>query len=603
MRINPFSIIKTMKRQLITLLTVAFLGQLVASGLASAADSYGVGAAANISGQQVREIQTQQDPSLSATEEPNVVAPETPDKNKSVKRPDGSTQNPQFVLTKVNFKGNTVIDTRELEEIAKDTEGKEIYFSDLIDLTVKISRYYQSKGYLTSYAFVPEQQIKEGVAVIEIFESKNVKPKIAGNKWANDWYLENIVMGKKGLREGDVFNARPLQWALKETNNDTTYLRTQTKVGKLSTTEETVTTTDVQDRFPVKLDLGVDNFGRDSTGRDRFTATLGSQNLTGYGDSIYGGTVLSSRSAGAIAGYSVPVSPYGTRLGYDFSYSDASIGGATGKAYDLKGTSYSHFVSVTQPLVRTTKDDWAVRVGFDFSHFDSRNILGPTSDYDLRVLRTSLYGQHDDNSGRWYADIGADFGTHTFGASGDIPNGPKSAFIKYLAGAARVQKLPLGIIGILRSNGQYSNDYLYPAEQFQIGGAYTLRGYQPAIIMGDYGVTGSAELRFPIPGMKQLMSALNCPGLANKIKLGAFYDYGWVDSNSSSVDYPKNYLHTVGAAVYTNLTDWVTAQVGFGVPLGRKRYDEKNARLFFQIGTEFDRLIPIKEKQRVLDIL
>ena len=595
-----------MKKQSITLLTAALLGQLITSVPAFAVDNlYGVGTRTDVPERQIRQLQTQ--PALAPVDKGEVTLPAMPEEHRSKQMPDGSTLNPQFVLTKINFQGNTEISSRELEVLAREIEGKEIYFSDLIDFTVKVSRYYQSKGYLTSYAFVPEQQIKGGVVTIKIFESRNIKPGISGHRWANEWFLRNIVMGKRGLREGDVFNSRPLQWALKETNNDTTYIRTQTKVSKLKDTEETAVTLDVQDRFPLKLDLGVDNFGRDNTGRERFTATLGSQNLTGYGDKIYGGTVLSENSTGVIAGYSVPLSPYGTRLGYDFSYSDAYPGGPL-KYLDIKGTSISHFISVTQPLVRTTKDDWTFKIGYDFFHTDSEIRLPPPvggtlSDYNLRVLRTSFYGQHDDNSGRWFGNLGLDWGMDAFGASGKLPDGTTAEFTKFLAGAARVQKLPWNTIGILRANGQYSGDKLYPAEKFQIGGAFNLRGYEPAILIGDYGVSGTAELRVPVPGLKQLMDAMGCPNVSDRVKLGAFYDFGWVDNHSSNYDYPKNYLHSVGAAIYTNLTEWISAQAGFGVPLGTKYYDEGKIRFFFQVGTELDRLIPIQKKQKDLEIL
>ena len=37
-----------------------------------------------------------------------------------------------------------------------------------------------------------------------------------------------------------------------------------------------------------------------------------------------------------------------------------------------------------------------------------------------------------------------------------------------------------------------------------IGGAYSIRGYQPSELIGDYGIAGSLELRTPIPGIKAI---------------------------------------------------------------------------------------------------
>ena len=74
-----------------------------------------------------------------------------------------------------------------------------------------------------------------------------------------------------------------------------------------------------------------------------------------------------------------------------------------------------------------------------------------------------------------------------------------TTFFKVTAGATRVQRLFGRSMGIVRVNGQYSPNKLFAAEQMQMAGPYTLRGYQPAELIGDYGVTGTVEYRFPVP--------------------------------------------------------------------------------------------------------
>ena len=516
---------------------------------------------------------------------------------------DGSIYNPQFSLTKVNFEGNTVIKTKDLEALAAELEGKDVYFEDLLDFATQVTKFYQSKGYLTSFALIPEQVIRDGQVTVLITESRIANLNISGERWARDWYLRKIVMGKKGVREGDVFNAVALQNAMKELN-ERDYISGSTAVHKSQETQLTEIDLDIADRFPLNLDMNWDNYGRSVTGTQRFTAIAGIDNLTGFGDRIYGGTILSSGSTGLLAGYDIPISPYGTRLGYDFMYSRIKLGGDLADL-KIKGNSHSHFFKVTHPFIKTAKADLIGTIGFDFSHTESELGLFPgspkLSDYDLRVLRANLYGMRNDQYGRWIGTLGGDFGFNALGASGTSSGGQKSQFIKLLASAIRVHRLPLDSIGILRINGQYSPDKLYAMEQIQLGGPYTLRGYQPAEIIGDSGVTGTAEIRFPIPFFRALLPQ-KLEFLEERIRLAAFYDFGWIKDNGNLYGYPKDFLHSVGGGLYVNLTEYLSAQFGLGFPMGSKEYGEKSCRFYFGVNTELDKAIPLRSKQRELEV-
>src|SRR5574344_700003 len=109
------------------------------------------------------------------------------------------TYNPKFTLNKVSFEGNTVISDRKLQKLAKKYIGQEIYLEDVLNLTVEVSRYYQQKGYLTSYAYLDSQEISDGKVVINIKESRVSKKESVGQYWEKESYLNNIVMSGKGL--------------------------------------------------------------------------------------------------------------------------------------------------------------------------------------------------------------------------------------------------------------------------------------------------------------------------------------------------------------------------------------------------------------------
>ena len=505
----------------------------------------------------------------------------------------GMLYNPHFLLEKINFEGNTVISDEELQKLGLEVLGEDIFFDELLEVCSKVTNLYHSKGYLTSYATVPPQRIVDGVATIKIVESKVGEMNIDGEKWTREWYLKHIIMGKAGLREGEVFNAKNLQRAMKEINRED-YVQVQTEVERQAEGDEnTAITLNVRDRFPVNLNFAYDDYGRSYTGAQRVSFLVGMDNLTGLGDKIYGGTILSSGSTGWLAGYSLPVSSYGTRLSFDFSDSHVRLGGPY-RGMNVKGNAQSYFFKLTQPLVQTAKSDLFLYTGYDFVNASTTwNPAGTKdylSDYSLHVWRSGLYGMTDDSYGRWIGNLGVDFG---MGGTDKMNSVSDTTFFKVTANATRVQRLFARSMGVVRVGGQYSPNKLFAAEQMQMGGPYTLRGYQPAELIGDYGVTGTVEFRTPLPLLDKV-----CPWLDERLRLAVFYDWGWLGENGNVYNYPQSFLHSVGVGTYLNLTDWLTAQVGIGFPLGRD-YNENTARFYFSVNSDLDRLIPLRNPEKL----
>ena len=174
---------------------------------------------------------------------------------------EGSIYNPHFLLEKINFEGNTVKDIKEsdLQNLALEVLGEDIYFDELLEVASKVTNLYRSKGYLTSYATVPPQRIVDGVATIKIVESTVGELNIEGEKWTREWYLKHIIMGKAGLREGEVFNAKNLQRAMKEINKED-YVQVQTEIERQKDGDEnTQITLNVRDRFPIDFNVTYDD--------------------------------------------------------------------------------------------------------------------------------------------------------------------------------------------------------------------------------------------------------------------------------------------------------------------------------------------------------
>jgi hemolysin activation/secretion protein len=110
---------------------------------------------------------------------------------------------------------------------------------------------------------------------------------------------------------------------------------------------------------------------------------------------------------------------------------------------------------------------------------------------------------------------------------------------------------PLGISTSVRTNSQYSEDYLWPNSEFAIGGAGSVRGFKLNNLHGSIGNTISLENNFtPAVWWSDIK-------LLKHLHFSLFYDYGTVSSPS---DYKEiGYLTGTGISVtadmpYTTMT-------------------------------------------------
>ena len=198
--------------------------------------------------------------------------------------------NPEFVLNKLVFEGNDLYSNDFLQKFSTDFINKSVTMDDILYLTTAISRFYQANGYLTSYAFIPPQEVLNGEIKIHIVESKIDNIIMQGNKWTKNRYLQNGVLASNGIQQNKVFDAKKLQLALRELNTQD-YLKAQVQVTK-NKNDDTELILNVKDRVPVGFDVFWDNYGRELTGRQRANLILSYDNLTGFGDKIYGGAIL-----------------------------------------------------------------------------------------------------------------------------------------------------------------------------------------------------------------------------------------------------------------------------------------------------------------------
>lgn len=510
-----------------------------------------------------------------------------------VVKKDGVAYDPVFKVKKVIFSGNTAIGNKKLTKIAKSIVGKNVKIKDVINLSQKITDYYHQKGYITSRAYVPFQKVENGVVEIAIDENKISEVEINGNKWAKTKYLESIL-SQNGVSQDKPFNVYALKNSIDALENEG-YIKGKATVSnsRVSKNMQEIQL-NVKDRFPIDIGVELNNDGHELIGTNRSIIRLADNNLTGHGDKIYSGLILSSGARGGAAGYSLPVGTKGARVNLDFSSSNLTYGGEL-RELGLTGQSRCVSLSLTRPLYK--KDNLEINsvIAFDVKDVNTTIAdLGDLTDHHVRALRAGISARRIDSKGIWLSNIETSTGLPIMGATVNNEDGAESGkFVKFNVGLLRLQKISKNVIGLFRINAQYTPNKLLAVEKVMLGGAGNLRGYQMGTLMGDVGVNGSFEIRTPVPFLNKVLPEKFKP-FGEKIKLGYFYDWGIVSDVNGYANAMShkdvNFLQTAGIGIHVPISEYLMVNVDLGIPLFDNTFKQGSMRCCFSVSSTLQNL-------------
>ncbi len=488
-----------------------------------------------------------------------------------------NTEQVSFTLKSIKISGNTVFPEYVLQRLVDFKLGQKVTINDLIMSANDITDYYQSKGYISTIAYLPPQKVQNGAIEIKVLEGKYGNVAINPGRWERASYLNKKYLQDNNIEPGKILNVKDVRTALQEMSTEE-YMKGAVSFADNEESEEySDVTLDVKDRFPINFDLRYDNQGREAIGTQRGVLYAGLHDVTGHGDTLMGTVAMSSRSIGAGGIYSLPIAKNDTRLNLGYSYSHVKLGRML-REYDISGDSHDVFVGVSRRLAQGPDYRLYGDITLDFRNTDlSSGIPAVNSslvDYRTRVIRGSLTDVKDDYYGRWLFN-GSVAGGIPIDASDSnkARNMSSNNFVKVNAGAARLQLLPFGHMAILQVNGQYANRHLWASESMQVGGIASVRGYEEGFRIGDYGVTASFEYRMPIPGLKAILPE-RYKFIGDSIQLAGFYDFGWFGDRFISGS--SDYLMSAGPGIVVKLTKYISANLYWGFPIGKTQMDYAN---------------------------
>jgi hemolysin activation/secretion protein len=455
------------------------------------------------------------------------------------------------------IEGNSVISTDELLALLADLEGRSVALSELQGAVTRLTRLYRQRGYLLARAYIPAQEIADGVIRIGILEGHYGDVQVE----RQDVRASGAALAPlRVLQKGEVIEAAELTRSLLLLQDVPGQLVNSTlKPGQAVGSSDLV----VQVRPGPRLSGGIlaDNYGNRFTGALRAAGYLNVNSPLGLGDRLALQLLGSEEDQHYYRlAYDVPINRWGTRVGAGYSYMSYELG-ETFKDLEAEGSSRVASLFARHPLV--VSRDWRVSTSL---RYDNKRLSDEVNLYDsVSRKRSNVLSLGLDGSGRdtWLGGGVSQFSTEwsngrlSLRSAEDrqldaLSAGTNGHFNSLHATLARLQKL-VGRWSLYgRLQGQYADGNLDSSEKMGLGGAYGVRAYPQGEAVGDQGWLGTLELRYALTPQWQLQ---------------AFVDHGEMRLNKERWDDGDNNRSLSAAGFGSN---WSTGAWQLGAVLAWK---------------------------------
>ena len=466
---------------------------------------------------------------------------------------------PKFEIRNYLVEGNTVLSSEDVARILSAYKGKDKDFGDIQQAMEALENAYKGQGYNLATVILPEQELSRGEVVINIIEPQVKEILVEGN---NHYSRDNILRSLPNIKVGQMPRVSRLSENLKAANeNPGKKLVVQFHPGEKPS--ELTAKVRVDEQRPFKVLAMADNTGTKQSGEYRVGLGFQYYNLFDR-DQILAlqyqtSTDYPSRVSIATGSYRLPIYSIGDTIDLFGGYSNVSNGTSQISGTDIQISGEGIFGGLRYNLNLKKLGDYEHRFifGADYRFFDNSAMVTNTQlATDVTTHPFSL--AYAMGLKKEYLTVDAFVaGSHNqpWGHKGNpedfeaTRSGANSRYWIVRYGANSVAK-PFGDwMARLAVNGQYTDDRLIPGEQFGLGGANSVRGYQEREEAYDAGISGTVELYTPDFGR-----IFKVP--KTQIRLLAFYDAGYgYNVHLQAGDNKYNTLDSTGAGIRVQIGD------------------------------------------------
>ena len=411
-----------------------------------------------------------------------------------------------FVLRGVQFVGATGVADSELQAAVADRIGTSVTFADLEQLAARAVAVYQKRGFGLVQAYVPVQEVVDGVVRISISEGVlgNVSIELAeGVPVAQERVAGTLAI----LEPGKPLNGRQYERAMLLLS-DLPGIKPQSAISAGAATGTTDLVVQVGERDRLQYGLEVDNHGTSDSGRHRITGSLRWASPFGRGDNLDLRLMLAEgmHTAFGRISYETPVGYRGLRIGGGLARVQYELGGPFAPL-EPTGTGNVADLSFSYPLIRQRSTNLFVRGVIDNKDLTDRfEAVGFENHNRVRGAGIGLsFERRDGLLGGGYTSANAllyrgnlDIKDATSEAFDNPPFGydTEGSFGKATLQLARLQSLAPKFSLFLGTGMQRASKNLDAYEKLSLGGPKAVRAYATGEVLVDDGWLATVELRY-----------------------------------------------------------------------------------------------------------
>lgn len=420
----------------------------------------------------------------------------------------------EIVIRNVDVSTSAILTDEEIDAIVSECLDRYTGIDILISIVDRINTLYRSKGFPNAVAYIPEQTVHEGTAVIELIEGRLGAVTVSGNRFVRESYILNSL----NLDKGTVLSLTGLEEKLLAFNRWNSGIRL---TSMLNPGKDESGTTDVEinvsESFPISAYVTFDNFASEATGGFRGGLHLVINDVSGTGDNLLAGGYLNWHSRSAYLDYSIPAfdaeNMQQIRFGFKGSYGGSEASSGAASEFGIKSVTFTGSTYMSMLLERTRYRNTTLVF--------STNVASTTTAAldTLLTKETVVSGRMGIASSiiptDWFSlsySAGISVGT-PYRGSRDLDE----IYLKLDASLQARFTIFNAMYMLFSASGQALplNKLIPNQEQMFIGGGNTVRGYSEGCAWGKDAYTASLELHCLLP-------------LSQKSTIFGFVDHGGV---------------------------------------------------------------------------
>ncbi len=505
------------------------------------------------------------EPPRTPTIEPGIRAPTV-----QPALPPDQARRVRFTLRGVVLNGVTAYSPAELATYYQSLVGREISAYDAYEIANRITARYRSDGYVLSQAFIPQQQMRDGILNIQVVEGYINRVIIRDSQGKVYSYTYMLQYAERLKAARPVHQSEIERYLL--LLNDFPGMRVS---GVLAPSDLPGTADLIVEPTYKRVDLYTtwDNRGSRFIGPIQSEFSGAVSGVFDVGDRVlyrYVTTLFQPRELQFHeVRFQTPILSHGTILEVWGNYARTRPG-FTLKILDIEGESYSWNIRLRHPIARSRATNLWLYGGFDWRNSTNDVLTATFSDDRLRVFRYGvLYEAVDELRGVNQLDVQVSHGMDALGARGDSREHGRVDFTKVTLDYSRNQQIwgPVSIFG-------------------QFSGQTFGRAFDPSEKTGDHGLAVAVELRYTV-------DTFNLPfaDLPTSLQLFGFGDWGRVYHIDTNTRTNFETLASAGLGLRYSIGQNLSGQIEGAVPLfGRvaaNGTEGKSWRVFFVLNARY----------------